>query len=784
MKNRISIFIFCCLIIIPVVSSQAQVDSLQVIKDSVVIVKDSLVKNSKFKPNENLVIEIFEQNNSEIVIDGELNEPVWAKTKKNGNFSEVEPGDNTKPAVETEVQMFYDKNNLYVGFTCYDSNMAQLRTNICDRDKMFNDDFVDIFFDTYSEGKYAYELVVNPYGIQGDLEWTVGSGEDASLDIIWYSEAKIYKDKWTVEMAIPFKSIRFPDKNIQEWSIHLIRNRPREKNREQYSYAPLNRDDPTLFTHHAILKGIKNVNNGKNLEILPYIVGSQSGNISDKNNADSEFKNEKINGRFGFNVKYGITSNLTTDFAYNPDFSQIEADASQINVNTTFALFYPEKRPFFLEGSNIFNSPMNVVYTRSINKPLFAAKTSGRIGKFDIGYILAYDENTPFIVPFEEKSNYISTDKKSFSNILRLKRNFSDESYIGFIFTDREVRRNNNNLFYIDGFNRVFGVDGHFSLFKNYSLTFQFLGYQTKEINDTTVYYNPVKFDNNKYTESFDGEKFLGFGSAISFARSAKHWNFEVDYNEASPVARRDNGFMENNNYRTLSTSQGYMFYPDGKIVQRIQPQIFGDIRYNYEGKLKEIFSQFNVWLQFVNQLQLSTGFFLVNNEDFGGVYNKGARRFFINLNANTFEKFTFGFNFNIGKYIIRQDNAYVGYGFEFYTYQTIKLFDRLTLENEYTYFELSKSYKGEKLFTGYIFRNKTTFQFSKNIFLRLIFQYDSFAKSFDIDPLFSYKLNPFTIFYLGSTHNFSELPNSVGIPKYTETGRQIFLKIQYLWRM
>ena len=226
------------------------------------------------------------------------------------------------------------------------------------------------------------------------------------------------------------------------------------------------------------------------------------------------------------------------------------------------------------------------------------------------------------------------------------------------------------------------------------------------------------------------------------------------------------------------------MLYPEGKIVQRIQPQIYGDVRYNYEGKLKEIFLEPTLWVRFVNQIYLSTGFFLMNNEDFGGVYNKDARRGFINLSANTFEYLTGGIYLEIGKYIVRQDNAYVGYGFQFETYQTIKPNSRLTFENDYTYFELSKSYQGEKLYSGYIFRNKSTYQFNKNLFLRMVFQFDSFNQVFEIDPLISYKLNPFTIFYAGSTHNFANLPNQEGISKYVPTARQIFLKLQYLWRM
>ena len=783
MKANFTIFPFLFLLLIAAGFIRAQSDSLYYSKDSTSIKKDTPNKNDTFRPNENLIFEIFECDTSGIVIDGNLNESIWKKCKKFGNFCEVDPGDNTKPPVETEVEMFYDKDNLYIGFICHESDMSKIRASVCDRDKMFNDDFVDIFIDTYGEGKQAYELVVNPNGIQGDLQWNLNNGEDSSPDYIWYSEAKKYPDKWTVEMAIPFKSIRFPDKSEQEWSIHLLRIRPRE-NRAQYSWIPINRDDPTLFTHHAILKGIKNVWSSKNIEIMPYLAGSESGSISDINNSDSKFNNEDIKGRFGFNVKYGITSNLNTDFAYNPDFSQVESDANQIDVNTTFALFYTEKRPFFLEGNSIFNTPINVVYTRSINKPLFAAKTSGRIGKFDIGYILAYDENSPFIVPFEERSDYISTNKKSFSNILRLKRNFSDESYIGLIFTDREVRKDNDNVFDIDGYNRVFGLDGNIMMFKNYYLTFQFLGYQTKEIKDSTIYYDTIKFDHGKYTGTFDGEKYFGPGAYVSFNRSAKYWNFNINYSDASPVARRDNGFMSNNDFRILSTWQGYMLYLDGKIIQRIQPQIYSDIRYDYEGKLKEIFLEPQIWIRFMNQIYLNSGFFLVNNEDFGGAYNTDVHRVFVNLSSTTFEKLSGGFYLEIGKYIVRQDNAYVGYGFQFETWQTIKPIDRLTLENDYTYYQLSKSYGGEKLYTGYLFRNKSTFQFNKNLFLRLIFQYDSFQKTFEVDPLFSYKLNPFTIFYIGSTHNFASLPNQEGISQFVPTARQFFLKVQYLWRM
>jgi len=297
----------------------------------------------KFNPNNFTSMTISCIKNANMKIDGVLNEAEWKSITAYKNFCEVSPGDNTKPEVETEVKMFYDDDNLYFGFTCYESDISKLRNALCERDKMFSDDFCGFFLDTYNEGRQAYELFVNPEGVQGDLIWTTPGNEDASFDMIWYSAAKVYKDRWTVEIAVPFKSLRFPDKNIQNWQIHFLRIRPRE-NRYQYSLIAMSRDDPTLFTKAIKISGVKNIKGGKNIEILPYAISTQSGAISDNTNSDSKFVNDKIKGDFGLNLKYGITSNITADFSYNPDFSQVESDAGVITANNTYAFSYNEKR--------------------------------------------------------------------------------------------------------------------------------------------------------------------------------------------------------------------------------------------------------------------------------------------------------------------------------------------------------------------------------------------------------------------------------------------------------
>ncbi len=752
----------------------------------------------KYKSNTFNSITIKRYDNTNIKIDGELNEPVWKKISKYGNFCEVSPGDNSKPQVETEVLMYYDDDNLYFGFVCYDDEISNLRKTICERDKMFSDDFCGFFLDTYNEGRQAYELFVNPYGIQGDLMWTTPGNEDDTFDMIWYSDAKTYKDKWTIEVAIPFKSIRFPHKKVQDWQIHFLRIRPRE-NRYQYSLMPISRDDPTLFTKPCKLNGVENVKGGKNFEVLPYLIGNQTGSITDRGNSDSDFKNDKIKSDFGFNLKYGITSNITADLAVNPDFSQVESDAGIVTVNNPIAYSFTEKRPFFLEGASIFNSPLYVVYTRSINNPFFALKLSGKSGKTEFGYLSAYDKNTSFLIPYAEGSDVFSTDRTSLSNIFRIKHTLKGESYIGFIMTDKEVNRdgpftmellnfntykNNKAQFLnVDGYNRAFGIDGKYSFWDNYILDFQVMKYVTKEINYPD-YDAGGTFDGGKHTRALDGEYFTGYQNYAILTRSARSWNYNISYRDISPTARRENGYLGNNDFREIASWQGYLFYFDNKTILRLQPQFYAYIRSYYDGTPREQFLQPSIWIQFGKQISLSTGFFAVNNEKFGGVFHEGVRRGYINFNINTLKLITLGGYFEIGKYIIRSENPALGQGMDIEFWSTFKPFNNITMQNNYVYYELSKGFGGEKLYAGYIFRNTTAYNFTKEITLRLITEYNTFSGSLYLNPLVSYRPNPFTIFYFGVTDMFNDTDTPNGQPRYILTDRQFFLKMQYLFRL
>ncbi|HRJ84227.1 MAG TPA: carbohydrate binding family 9 domain-containing protein [Ignavibacteria bacterium] len=711
---------------------------------------------------------------SEVVIDGILDEPVWETCNTATDFVEIEPGDNLPASVKTDVKMTYDEDNLYVAFICYDDRMSKLRVNLTDRDKMYQDDFVGILIDTYNDHKQAYEIFLNPFGIQGDGIWTK-QGEEMNFDMLYEAEAKIYKDKWIVELAVPFKSIRFPDKDEQQWGVHIIRTRPRES-RTQFSWAKVSRDNSEFLSQAGIIKGFKKLKKGQQLELLPFVLGSQFGYREDESDPGSKFINEKIKGDLGIGVKYGFSSNLTGEISINPDFSQVESDAAQISVNSSSAVFYPEKRPFFLDGANIFKSYINVVYTRMLNNPLYTAKLIGKIDDIDVGYLMGYDQNTPFIVPGKYGSDFILTDLKSFGNALRLRKSLKGSSYIGFIGTDHETG---------DSYNRVVGLDGSFNFAGKYYFNWQALGYFTKELNDSAIYSNSTAINSVGNDAGFNGESLSGFGGTFALVRSSRNWNGEVFLNIAPPEARRELGYMSKNDFRELGMWHGYTIYPHNSVFLRIEPNFNTGVQYSYDGKIKEQWLVPQFYIQFKHQINLSGGYLAINNENYYDVYHKNVNRGWLNININTSSFVTGGAFYELGKYIVRfEEPSYIGWGFNAEAWMTIKPINNLVLENNYSYFELSKEKSAEKLYSGYIFRNKTSFQFTRRFFLRLVMQYDSFNRSFDIDPLFSYKWNPFTIFYIGSTHNLADIGKSQNHGRFLETQRQFFAKFQYLFKM
>ncbi|HEX6791700.1 MAG TPA: DUF5916 domain-containing protein [Candidatus Krumholzibacteria bacterium] len=740
-----------------------------------------------FEPNRTLSFDISRLS-EKIKVDGKLDDPAWATATKLGNFAEVEPGDNTKPAVETEALVAYDDDYLYVAFHCYDDNASAIRATLTDRDRMYADDWVGVFIDTFRD-QNGYEFCVNPRGIQGDLRRS-RNNEDSSYDAVWYSGGQMTDDGWTAEFAVPFRSLRFPNAQTQSWAIHLFRNRPRES-RTQMSWAPLSRDENCFFCQAGVMGGIQGVNQGRNLEILPYVLASQEGNLNSADDTSFNWDNQDANGEAGVGIKYGVTPNHTLDFSYNPDFSQIESDATQIDANTTFALFYPEKRPFFLEGADMFSSMIDAVYTRSINDPILAGKFTGKQNKNTVAIMAAKDEVSPYIVPFEEQSMG-AQGRDTYSTIARYKRDVLQESFVGLMATDRRSAHDS-------GSNTTFGLDTRLRMSQTYSLQAQVLGSYTEEPDDTTLSadFDEIHFGNDKqYDSFFNGESFGGMAAEAQFSRSARHWNANLNYNDYSPTFRAETGFVTQNDYRLGTFWTDYMFYFDNsKVLDRLEPQLEGGRKYNYDGEFKDTWLMPSVWFRFKKQTYFWTGY-LWSEERFAGELIEGIRRWYTDFDTDFSKHVSGGVYTRLGHTIVRDsDDPRLGDEFSWGAWTTLRVIPQLRFDGTFDTFDLNELDGGPDIVSAYVTRGKLSFQFTKNLFLRVVGEYvdqkdyanNDRSSSFQADPLLSYKINPFTVFFLGSSHSFNNEDVDSGVAfqdGYRQTERLFFVKFQYLFRV
>lgn len=707
-----------------------------------------------------------------IVIDGTLDDEGWCEATRVTGFTEVQPRDQKRPPVRTEVLVAYDDSHFYLAFLAHDDRPSAIRASLRNRDDIWSDDFVGIILDPYGDAAQAYEIFANPLGVQGDLLMTSGSEEDPGFDLVYESAGQITEDGYQVEMAIPLSSLRFPDRAVQQWRATFIRTRPRSS-REQYSWAAVDRDDPCLMCQMGTLAGIEDVRPGTNLDILPAVVGSQAGSLADAEAPSSGFENGRVQAEPSLNLRYNFTPSMSAEATVNPDFSQVESDAAQIDVNTTFALSFPERRPFFQEGSDLFDTWMDVVYTRSINKPLVATKLTGRAGRTSVAYLGAMDEDTPLLLPFKERSA-VAEAGRSFSNILRARRTFGENSFVGATLTDRRL--------FDGGYGALGSLDMKWQFLRNYRLEAQLALNNTQEPKELAVHEDndEATFGDGAYTAALDGERFTGNGVFLSVDRNARHWNFDLAYEGYSPTFRTDNGFVTGNDFRRLRMRQGVMFYPEQGIVERIQPAVLARTEYDFGGAKQEDYVQAQMFTRFKGQTQVFTSYSM-ERERFLGTMFERMPGWNVEVNSQFSDVLSGGVQVGGGQSIYRSDEPEKGRQRNVSAWATIKPIQRIVMQPSFEYSELRALETDESFFRGYILRTKLSVQFTRELSVRLVTQYNDFSASFDLEPLVQYQVNPFTVFYVGSTHDYNRFEAPYG---WTPSQRQFFFKLQYLFRV
>ncbi len=476
----------------------------------------------------------------DIRVDGRLDEDAWERAALLRGFTQYDPVEGRPATQRTEVLLFVSDHAIHMAVRAFDTDPGEIRAALSDRDNVVRrDDYVRLTLDTFNDQRRAWVFIVNPLGVQQDGVWLEGGGGgrrgrfgppiDWNPDFLWESGASIEDWGWTAEVEIPFKSLRFPKRDLQTWGLQVVRRIERFGYEE--AWAPITRDRVNQLEQSGSLTDLRGLDPGLFLEINPVMTSSINGSIDD---ATNRFNREGPNGDFGVNLTYGLTSNLTLDGTINPDFSQVESDAGQIAVNERFALFFPEKRPFFLEGTEVFGMPRQLVYTRSIVDPIAGAKVTGKQGGFSLGYLGALDRVST------------SSDNDTWVNLLRVRRDVGANSNVGLVYTDRTEQR--------DVYNRVVGADGRFVLGGRYSLTV--LGALSR-------------------TRDVDPEADNGGMWSARLDRTGREFSFHAEMEDLSDAFRARSGFIRRTGITRFNSRVGYNRYGGrNALVERWGPSL------------------------------------------------------------------------------------------------------------------------------------------------------------------------------------------------------------------
>ncbi|HYY58829.1 MAG TPA: DUF5916 domain-containing protein, partial [Pyrinomonadaceae bacterium] len=552
------------------------------------------------------------------VIDGKLDEEVWKQAAVLKDFYQTQPGDNIAPSKPTVVLLGYDAKTLYVGFHAYDEP-DKVRATVAKRDAVFEDDNVRILLDTFNDQRRAYSLVFNPLGVQADGFLIEGQGEDYSVDIVMESKGSLTSDGYIVEVAIPFKSLRYFAGKDQLWGLHAFR-RIKRFNNEQNSWMPISRENASFLSQEGRLTGLVDISTEHTLEVIPSLTLSETGtrkrtilpSVLDANPTLTDpgrFVNEPVKFDPGVTVKYGITPTVTLDFALNPDFAQVEADQTVVTTNQRFPIFFEEKRPFFLEGIDYFRTPMTAVHTRAIVDPDIAAKLTGKRGRNTFGLLLASDSSPGNFSQEEQEDPDFEhrnlVDKNAYIAVLRLKRDIGRESNIGLIATSYN---------FIERHNQLGGVDGRFRLDPKTIFEFQVLG--------TTS--NRFFFDPDLNENVYRKGNALGYSWIYDF--TGRNFGYFVAGSGRTRDYRADVGFTRRVNTNLNEAAVRFSTDPNPKaLIISHRLTNYSAINYDWKGRSQNLITETQYSLSLPRQTFVQVGFNLGYERIFEDEF--GARR-------------------------------------------------------------------------------------------------------------------------------------------------------------
>jgi len=699
------------------------------------------------------------------------------------DFVQRLPDDGDPASQRTEVYIGYDPEQLYVFFMAFDDNPSQIRANLSPRENIDGDDTVEMTIDTFNDQRAAFSFRSTPLGIQWDARWTEGSsrrgGFDTTLETVWDSQGQLTDKGYMVRMAIPLRSLRFPDSAEQLWRVQFARQIPRlseESYWPTYSIAIEGRLNQT-----ALLSGIRDVSPGNNSQIIPFVFTRNVDSLDTAAIGGPRFDTDtEID--VGVDAKFIFNDSMVLDLTLNPDFSQVESDQPQVTVNERFEVQFPERRPFFVENADFFATDSTLVFTRRIVDPEGGARFTGRVGNYGFGAILMNDE-APGLN--RNDGDPLRGDKANIG-IVRGFRDISDQSRIGFLLTDREFG---------DGYNRVASLDGRFKLSDNWISQAQLVGTDSES--------------------ALGGESTRGYQRNIQVNRVGRTVNTHTHFIESTQDFRTELGF-QNRFFRSgtsgVHNRVALNFYPERSSVNTWSSALFG-VYLEDENDGTRLFTQlgpsFDVTFD-TNSFGFQYTDFteILRPQDFGGLVSTQAYDYdnwqvsFENSTLNTLE-FNVSYLSGTTLNLVPQAGALpsVADTNRISADALWRPFDRLRVFNTYLYTELESKRGGGKIFSNEIFRSNWNYQFTKEWSLRFIAQYEQTDagpatrltddENLNFDLLLRYVINPWSAFFVGYNSNSSNFDivemegerELVVSNDLRRDGDQFFVKFSYLFQ-
>jgi hypothetical protein len=712
-------------------------------------------------------------------------------------FIQRTPKDGVAPNQRTDVYLGYDSDYLYVVFVAFDDDPSKVRAHMTVRDHLTGDERLDLFLDTFHDHRHAYVFTVNPYGLQqdGSYEENANPNYDSSFDTVWKSKGMRTSRGFVVWEAIPFKSLRFPATPKQTWGILFIRWIPRNNGSD--TWPRVSTRIQGRLGQEATLKGLDSISRGHNVQFIPYAYERSYRALDTRDPNNPQFTSRGFDPRSGVDGKAVLKDSLVLDATLHPDFSQVESDQPQVTVNQRFAVNFPEKRPFFLENANFFQTPLNLFFSRNIADPEFGVRLTGKVGHYAIGTLVSDDKSPGEVVPPEDPL----AGRRAHFAVVRINRDIFKQSTIGMIYTDRE---------FAGTYNRVGGIDGHFKFTPNWTMDWQGVA---------------------SATTLPDAGRTAGPAYKMHLQRIGYQFYYDLNYEDLSPGFNTETGFLGNNtvdrfvpysrtiprpavrpDFRSLGQFITYRFRPEGKALISWGPTLYVDPVWDHSGNQLDQYYDTGLSLELTGQTYIefyqAADHELLRPQDFSVLpfnrtyvhQHKG-----IYVGSQYYQPFTFSATYEWGSDVNFVPPAGQAPFLADLTHaqvlMTIRPITKLEVDNTYILERLTSREGGASIFNNHIVRSKWNWQWSPRLGIRTIFQYNTIlpntaltslerTKEFNADFLVSYIVNPWTALYVGynsDEQNINLLPTLTGrqlvrTNQFMNDGRQFFVKFSYFF--